>query len=55
MFYKIGKKTTKVSEDKFREYISKENLIGKYIHSGLIYFVDDEGTIKAKLDNMEEA
>lgn len=54
MYYKIGKKTTKMTEEKFNEYIQKENLIGRYIHSGLIYFVDNKGTIKAKIDKTEE-
>ena len=54
MFYKVGKKTTKMTEEKFKDYLDKENLVARYIHSGLIYFVDDKGTIKAKLDKTEE-
>lgn len=55
MFYKVGKKrTTKMTEEKFREYIEKENLHALYVHSGLIYFNDANGETKAKLDNMQE-
>lgn len=55
MYYKVGKKTTKMSEEKFSEYISKENLRANLIHRGLIYFVDHSGTIKAKIDKTQEA
>ena len=55
MYYKIGKKTTKMTEEKFKEYINKENLHALYVYDGLIYFVDDKGTLKAKLDKIQEA
>ena len=54
MFYKVGKKTTKVSETKFREYVEKENLTGTIIYNGLVVFKDNNGNIKAKIDKTQE-
>ena len=55
MFYKVGKKTTKMTEEKFKDYVKKENLNARFIHCGLIYFVDNTGSIKAKIDQTQEA
>lgn len=55
MYYKIGKKTTKMTEEKFKEYIEKEDLHALYIHNGLIYFNDANGVTKAKIDATQEA
>lgn len=54
MFYKVGKKITKMTEEKFNEYVTKENLNPCFIHSGLLYFIDSKGTIKAKIDKTQE-
>lgn len=54
MFYKVGKKTTKMTEKKFREYVEKETLTGTLVYNGLIVFKDNNGTIKAKIDMTEE-
>lgn len=54
MYYKIGKKTTKMTEEKFKEYINKENLNALYVYDGLIYFNDDKGVTKAKIDKTQE-
>lgn len=55
MFYKVGKKTTKMTEEKFKDFVSKENLRANFVHCGLIYFYDNKGTIKAKIDKTQEA
>lgn len=53
MFYKIGKKTTKMTEEKFKEYIEKEDLHALYVNN-VIYFNDKNGVTKAKIDATQE-
>ena len=54
MFYKVGKKTTKMEKEKFLAYVKKEKLHPDYITSGLVYYRNNDGDIKAKISVKEE-
>ena len=54
MFYKVGKKVTKMEKEKFLAYVKKEQLQPDYITNGLVYYRNDNGDIKAKISVKEE-
>ena len=54
MFYKVGKKITKMEKEKFLAYVNKEKLHPDYITNGLVFYRNDKGDIKAKISVKEE-